>query len=61
MQKYTRIMQYSTFEDINFSDFSSFIFKVPVEKDVIDEEELHGIKIDVILNLGSLSRTVFID
>ena len=54
-------MQYSTFADINFSDFSSFIFKVPVEKDVIDEEELHGIKIDVILNLGSLSRTVFID
>ena len=60
MQKYTRIMQYSTFADINFSDFSSFIFEVPVEKDVIDEEELHGIKIDGILNRGSLSRTVFI-
>ena len=60
MRKYTRIMQYSTFADINFSDFSSFIFKVPVEKDVIDEEELHGIKIDGILNRGSLSRTVFI-
>ena len=43
-------MQYSTFADINFSDFSSFIFKVPVEKDVIDEKELHGIKIDGILN-----------
>ena len=54
-------MQVSTFADINFSDFSSFIFKVPVVKVVIDEEELHGIEIDGILNLENLSRTVFID
>ena len=32
--------------DITFSDFSSFIFKVPVEKVVKDEEELHDIEID---------------
>ena len=48
------------FADIYFSDFSSFIFKVPEEKIVIDEEELHGIEIDGILNLENLSRTVFI-
>ena len=30
------------FADIYFYEFSSFIFKVPVEKVVIDEE-LHGI------------------
>ena len=47
-------MQDSTFTDISFSDFSSFIFKVPVEKVVIDEEEL---EIDGILNLENLSRT----
>ena len=34
-------MEDSTFADIYFSEFSSFIFKVPVEKVVIDEEELH--------------------
>ena len=54
-------MQYSTITDINFSDFSSFIFKVPVEKAVIDEEELHGTETDGILNLENLFRTVFID
>ena len=52
-------MQDSKFAD--FSDFSSFIFKVshvfteekdnPVEKAVIDVEELDGIEIDGILNL----------
>ena len=31
-------MQDSTFVDIDFSDFSRFFFKIPV-----DEEELHGI------------------
>ena len=36
-------MQDSTFVDIDFSDFSRFFFKIPVEKVVIDEEELHGI------------------
>ena len=51
-------MQDSTFADIGFSDFSSSIY---VEKLVIDEEELHGIEIDDILNLENLSRTVFID
>ena len=49
------------FADVNFSDFSGFIFKAPVEKVVIDEEELHGIEIDGILNLEDLSKTVFID
>ena len=47
-------MQGSKFADIYFSEFSSFIFKVPVEKVVIDEEELHGIEIDGILNLENL-------
>ena len=51
-------MQDSTFADIGFSDFSS---SISVEKLVIDEEELHGIEIDDILNLENLSRTVFID
>ena len=40
-----------TFGDIDFSDFSSFIFEVPVEKVVIYQEEFHGIEIDGILNL----------
>ena len=49
--KNIRNIQYATFADFNFSDdFSSFIFEVPVEKVVIDKEELHGIKIDRILN-----------
>ena len=43
-----------TFGDIDFSDFSSFIFEVPVEKVVIDKKELHGIKIDRILSLENL-------
>ena len=38
-------MQDSKFADIYFSEFSSFIFKVPVEKVVIDEKELHGIDV----------------
>ena len=55
-------MQDSKFADIYFYEFSSFIFKVPVEKVVIDEEELHGIEIDGFLNLlDNLSRTIFID
>ena len=54
-------MQDSTFADIIFSDFSSFIFKVHVEKVVTDEKELHGIEIDGISNLENLSKTVFID
>ena len=49
------------FANITFSDFSSFIIKVSVEKVVIDEEELHGVEIDEILNLGNLSKTIFID
>ena len=52
--KSIRNIQYTTFADINFSDFSSFIFEVPVEKVVIDEEERHGIEIDGILNLENL-------
>ena len=49
-------MRDSNFVDIYFSDFSSFIFKVPVEKFVIDEEELHCIDIDDILNLDNVHR-----
>ena len=45
-------MQGSKFADIYFSEFSSFIFKVPVEKVVIDEEELHGI------DVGELTRNI---
>ena len=56
-----RKKQESKFPDIYFFDFSSFTFKVPVEKVVIDAEELHGIEIGGILNLENLSRTVFID
>ena len=54
-------MQDSMFADINFSDFSSFIFKVPVENVVIDEEKLNGFEIDAILNFENLYRTMFID
>ena len=49
-----------------FSNFSIFIFKVnhilmkgkdnPVEKVIIDEEELDGIEIEDILNLENLPR-----
>ena len=56
--------------DIDFSDFSVFIFKVnhvfiedkdnPVEKVVIDEEELGGIEKDGISNFKSVHRTVSI-
>ena len=62
-------MQDSTFADINFSDFSIFIFKVncvfmeetdnPVEKVVIDDEELDGIEIDGI-NFENLPSSVLI-
>ena len=45
-------MQDSKFADIYFSDISSFIFKVPVEKVFIDEEELHGI------DVGELTRNI---
>ena len=45
-------MQDSKFADIYFSEFSSFIFKVPVEKVVIDEKELHGI------DAGELTRNI---
>ena len=44
----------STLADIYFSDFSSFTFKVPVEKVVIDEEERHVLRIDGILNLENV-------
>ena len=59
------------FADIDFSDFSVFIFEVnrvfmaekdkPTEKDAKNEEELDGIEIDGISNLENLTRTVFID
>ena len=56
-----RNIQYSTFTGINFSDFSTFIFKFLVKKVVIHEEELHGIEIVGILNLENLSQTMFIN
>ena len=59
--KNIRNAQYPTVADITFSDFSSFIFKVPVEKVVKDEEELHDIEIDGILDLENLSWAVFVD
>ena len=40
------------FAAIYFSEFSSFISKVPVEKVVIDEEELHGV------DVGELTRNI---
>ena len=61
MCKNIRNIQYLTFADIIFSDFSSLIFKDPIEKVVLDEEKLHSIEVDGILNLQNLSRTVFID
>ena len=54
-------MDDSTFADIDFSDFSDFIFKILVEIVVIDEEELGGIEMDGILNLENLSRPVSVD
>ena len=60
MQKYTTYTGF-TFVDIDFSDFPSFILKIPVQKVAIDEEELHGVQIDGILNLENLSSTVFIN
>ena len=60
MQK-LRNIQDSTFTDINFSDVSSFIFQVPIEKVVIDEEKFHCIEIGGIINLENLSRTALID
>ena len=36
----------SKFADIYFDEFSSFIFKVPVEKVVVDEKELHDIDVE---------------
>ena len=60
MQKYATYTG-STFTDIDFSDCFSFILKTPLENVVIDQEEVHGIEIDGILNLENLSRTVLID
>ena len=45
-------MQDPKFADIYFSEISSFIFKVSVEKVFIDEEELHGI------DVGELTRNI---
>ena len=44
--KNLRNVQYSTSTTIHISDFCSFIFKGPVEKVVIDKEELYGIETD---------------
>ena len=50
-------MQGSKFADIYFYEFSSFIFKVPVEKVVIDEKELHGIDVGVLTrNIAKMKK-----
>ena len=49
-------MRDCNFADIYFSDFSGVIFKFPVEKFFIDEEELHCIDIDDILKLDNVHR-----
>lgn len=64
-------MQDPTFADIEFSNFSSFIFKLNhvfmeenenlEEKFIVGEEELDGIAIDGILDLENLPRIVSID
>ena len=64
-------MQGSTLADIDYPDFSFFIFKVycnfmeekdnSVQKVVIDEGELDDIKIYGILGLENLPRAVLID
>ena len=63
-------MEETTFTDIDFSDFASFIFKLnnvfieedkPSEKVRIIEEKLHGIDIDGIRNFQDLSGRVFIN
>ena len=65
-EMYMKKMEETTIKDINFSDFSSFIFSVmdiftekednPSDKIVIVEEELQGIK-----NLQDSPRLVFIN
>ena len=57
MQKYTKYIVFELRRYYFFFYFSSFIFKVPVEK-VVDEEELHGVEIDGILNFENLSNSV---
>ena len=63
-------MQGSGFADIDFSDFSNFVFKVnqvfiekknnPVENVFIDEEKLDGIEIEGFLNyLKSTQNSVY--
>ena len=60
-------MQETIFADIDFSNFSGFIFKVNYvfmeEKDNPSEKvaKLNGTEIDGIWNLGYLPGTVFID
>ena len=64
-------MQGSTLADIDYPDFSFFIFKVyctfmeekdnSVQKVVIDKGELDDIKIFGILGLENLPRAVLID
>ena len=50
-------MQDSKFADIYFSEISSFIFKVPVEKVFIDEEELHGIDVgELTINIAKKKK-----
>ena len=69
--KYKEKMLDSTFTDTDFSNLSSFIFRVNhifvgekdklVEKNATNEEELDDIEIDGILDLENLPRTISID
>ena len=70
LQMFWQLKQGSTLADIDYPDLCIFIFKEnctfmeekdnPVEKANIDEEELDGIEIYVILNFEKLPRTVLI-
>ena len=69
--KYKEKMLDYTFADTDFSNLSSFIFRVNhifvgekdklVEKNATNEEELDDIEIDGILDLENLPRTISID
>ena len=69
--KYKEKMLDSTYADTDFSNLSSFIFRVNhifvgekdklVEKNATNEEELDDIEIDGILDLENLPRTISID
>ena len=59
---FTFLTDVLTAKEANMQKFTKYtVFDVRIYKVVIDEEELHGIEIDGILNLENLSKTAFID